>query len=40
MRMKELGLLSKPTHKNIIRLAPPLVRCMLLAERNRMPICT
>ena len=25
MRMKELGLLAKPTHGDIIRLAPPLV---------------
>ena len=25
LRMKELGLLAKPTHGDIIRLAPPLV---------------
>ena len=25
MKMKENGLLAKPTHGNIIRLAPPLV---------------
>ena len=25
MKMKELGLLAKPTHGNIIRFAPPLV---------------